>query len=75
MHPLRILLENLRDCASEIQEKIVELEKNNENTIKNLDKAYLTSRYYPINFTEQEILGMLDFVKELKSILNILWNT
>ena len=45
IHPLRILLKNLRDCAPEIQEKIVELEKNNENTIKNLDKAYLTSRY------------------------------
>ena len=75
IHPINILLTNLCDCAPEIKKNIEELIKKNENTIKNIDKAYLTSRYYPINFTEQEILSMLDFVNELKSILNILWNT
>lgn len=59
---------SLRDLLSDIgraynrEKEIEKLEKENAQIISNLEQAYITSRYLPVEFTKKEIRLMEKFV-------------
>lgn len=67
-HSLKELLINIGKTYSCLP-KIKKFIKSKERVINDLEEAYLTSRYLPVEFNKEEILEMKKFVKELKQLL------
>ncbi len=44
--------------------------KSNASTVGGLERAYITSRYIPIEFKEEEVKEMLDFCRKLRELVN-----
>ena len=67
-HNLRELLAELSEIFE--KEKILEFIKNNRKTLRNLERAYITSRYLFEEFFEDEVKDAFKVFEELK---NIIW--
>jgi HEPN domain-containing protein len=57
--------------ASNKEKEIDDLVKNFEETINDLEVAYIEARYLEVNFTKNQIDKMFEFLEELKKILNL----
>lgn len=66
-HNLRKLLANLKDI--EKREEIEEFLKNYKTEIRNLERAYITSRYFFEEFFKEEVEKSFEAFDKLKKIL------
>jgi len=62
-HSLKRLLRETGEVAK--KEKIKAFMEKNADVLSNLENAYLTSRYFPVEFEEKEVENMKNFVKTL----------
>jgi HEPN domain-containing protein len=67
-HSIRELLIEVGKISNE--KKIRKFLNENIDIIKNLENAYITSRYIPITFSENEVKRMLDFSKKFKRFVD-----
>ena len=67
-HSLKELLIGLGKVYQK-EKELKKILKKKASTIGNLEQAYLTSRYLPIEFTKYEIEEMLKFTQELIKFL------
>lgn len=67
-HSLRELLTDIGNAYS-IKENINEFIKEKERIIFDLEQAYITSRYLPVEFSEQQVKDMERFFEELLNFL------
>jgi HEPN domain-containing protein len=51
------------------KEKIEDILKNYQETIFDLEEAYISARYLPSHFSKNKIAKMKEFVKKLKGVL------
>jgi len=68
-HSIRDLLLELGKASSKKGE-VRKFLTANISTIKNLENAYITSRYIPIEFEKEEVNEMLKFVKNFKNFVD-----
>ncbi|MDI6591650.1 MAG: HEPN domain-containing protein [Patescibacteria group bacterium] len=68
VHSLEELLKGIGKVYSK-QKEIENVLEKKASTIGDLDQAYLTSRYLPVEFSEQRIKNMLNFTKDLLKFL------
>ncbi len=69
-HSIFNLLEDYKK-ASKKEKEIDELIKKYEETINDLEVAYIEARYLPASFTKNQIDKMFEFLNELKDILGL----
>jgi len=69
-HKISELLNSYK-IASKEEKEIETLQKEFEETINDLEVAYIESRYIPATFTKRQIEKMFDFVEKLKEILKL----
>ncbi len=62
-HQIRKLLELL----SKLENKPLDLSKEEEKILEMLEEAYISSRYLPFSFSEEDVNKALMFVKKLMS--------
>lgn len=67
-HSLRELLKNLGK-AYQKEKEIKKMIKKEENLISDLEEAYLTSRYLPVEFTENQVINFKKWVYKLIKFL------
>jgi HEPN domain-containing protein len=67
IHDLDILLTELNKIYS--RKEIKEFKKGNAAVISALNQAYITARYLPIEFTEDQVKSMKKFTKNLIKFL------
>ena len=60
-HEIRKLLEFL----SKLENKTLELSKEDERILEMLEEAYISSRYLPFSFSEEEAKKTIEFVKKV----------
>lgn len=61
-HYLKTLFSGLVEANKSRADEIDNFYKKNINVIANLENAYLTARYLPAEFTEEEVKNMAEFV-------------
>ena len=66
-HSLRKLLLELSEVFE--SEKIKNFIEENKKILRDLERAYISSRYFFEEFFEEEVLNAFEFVKKLKEIL------
>ena len=69
IHSLNELLEELEKVYSQKEKKIEEIRKSEASVIGDLNQAYITSRYLPIEFNKFQIEKMLKFTLYLIKFL------
>lgn len=67
-HSLRRLLKSIGKAYSK-EEDIDNFVERNEEVIFSLEQAYIVSRYLPVEFSEKQVNKMLQFFKELLTLL------
>jgi HEPN domain-containing protein len=67
-HSIMELLDDLKEVSFN-PEKIEEFKGENRETIRNIELAYIESRYFPVPYFKEQIERMLNFVEELKEII------
>lgn len=67
-HSLRRLLKSIGKAYSK-EEDIDNFVERNEEVIFTLEQAYIVSRYLPVEFSEKQVNKMLQFFKELLTLL------
>jgi len=70
-HSLKRLLEAIGEAYSQ-KKKVKDFLKKEKKVIHDLEQAYLTSRYLPIDFLEEDVLKMKKFTQRLIKFLNSL---
>lgn len=70
-HSLEQLLKGIGKAYSK-EKKVENFLKEKASEIGDLDQAYLTARYLPVEFSENRIANMLNFTKELIKFLKTL---
>ncbi len=68
-HSLRELLIELKRAYTKNKRKIEKFIKENEHTIGDLEQAYITSRYLPVEFNEKQVKEMEKFKNKLLALL------
>ncbi|MEM4155909.1 MAG: HEPN domain-containing protein [Archaeoglobaceae archaeon] len=66
-HSLRKLIEGLSEIF--LHEELNEFLKENWNTLRSLEFAYLSSRYYPEEFQKEEVEEALKMYKALRDLI------
>ncbi|MCS7144061.1 MAG: HEPN domain-containing protein [Archaeoglobaceae archaeon] len=66
-HSLRRLIEELSEIF--LHEKLMEFRRENWSVLRNLEFAYLSSRYYPEDFQKEEVEEALKVYKNLRDLL------
>lgn len=64
IHSLKDLLEDIGETYKK-EKETERIWKKNLSLIRNLENAYLTSRYFSVRFEKEEVEQMLKFVKDL----------
>ncbi|MEM7819041.1 MAG: HEPN domain-containing protein [Candidatus Aenigmatarchaeota archaeon] len=67
-HSLRRLLKSIGKAYSK-EEDIDNFVERNEEVLFSLEQAYIVSRYLPVEFSEKQVNKMLQFFKELLTLL------
>lgn len=75
VHSLEELLRGLKKVYPENRKEIERILKEKASVIGDLNQAYITSRYLPIEFNQFQIENMLKFTKELIKFLEKLSTT
>lgn len=68
-HSLDELLEELKKIYPQKKKEIEKIQKNEASVIGDLNQAYITSRYLPVEFNEFQIRKMLKFTLNLSKFL------
>lgn len=68
-HSLEELLEELAKAYPQRKSKIDKILKEEASVIGDLEQAYLTSRYLPVEFSQNRVKKMQKFVSELIKFL------
>ncbi|RLI97064.1 MAG: DNA-binding protein [Candidatus Aenigmatarchaeota archaeon] len=68
-HSVRDLLLLLGKVSSK-ENRVKKFLSKNVSLIKNLENAYITSRYIPIEFEKDEVKGLLKFAKDFKNFVD-----
>ena len=66
-HSLKRLLKEVGEVTN--KEKIKVFMEKNADVLANLENAYLTSRYFPVEFEKREVENMKDFVEKMNLFL------
>jgi HEPN domain-containing protein len=61
-HEIRKLL----DVLSKLENKALKLSKEEEKIVELLEEAYISSRYLPFSFFEEDVEKAIEFVKKVK---------
>ena len=69
IHSLNELFDELKKGFPEKSKEIEEIQKDKASVIGDLNQAYITSRYLPVDFTPQQIEKMLEFTTDLIKFL------
>lgn len=69
IHSLAELLRELEKVYPEQKKKIKKIREEKASTIGDLDQAYITARYLPIEFNEFQVKEMLKFTRALIKFL------
>lgn len=64
-HSLHQLFEELKKAFPKKSKEIGKIQRENASTIGDLNQAYITSRYLPVEFSSDEIQKMLQFTLTL----------
>jgi len=67
-HSLRNLLEGIGEVYNK-KKDIKKIIKENANIISDLEQAYITSRYLPVEFFEEQVKNMERFTKKVIKFL------
>lgn len=67
-HSIERLLETLGKAYGQ-EKKVKRFVKNHREIISDLEEAYLTSRYLPVEFTKEKVIKMRNFVEKLRKFL------
>jgi len=68
-HSLEELLRELEKVYPKNKNRIEEIRKEKASVIGDLDQAYITSRYLPVEFNKFQVENMLKFTKNLIKLL------
>ena len=68
-HSIKRLLKELGK-ASGGEKKVIEFMNENIDRISNLENAYITSRYIPVEFEELEVRNMLEIARKIKEFVD-----
>ena len=60
----RLILE-----SSEFCEKLKEILEENINVIGEIETAYISARYYPIEYLEREVENMINVAKKIREVV------
>lgn len=66
-HSLKRLLKETSEITNKT--KVEKFMEENADVLANLENAYLTSRYFPVEFERKEVENMREFVKTLLGFL------
>lgn len=69
VHSISRLLSDLKEVSNN-KNKIEDLVKKHEDTIGDLEMAYIESRYLPVKFYRNQIEKMIKFVEDLKKLID-----
>ncbi len=69
IHDLDKLLEELEKAYSQNKKEIEKFRKENAIVISALNQAYITARYLPVEFTENQVKEMKNFAQSLIKFL------
>lgn len=69
IHSLTELLEDLGNAYG-AKNKVDEFWRKNAEALRNLENAYLTTRYFPLEYRQIEVEKMLTLVNRLIALLN-----
>lgn len=69
LHSLERLLRELEKVYPKKKREIEKIRKEKASTIGDLDQAYITSRYLPVEFTKFQVEKMLEFTEDLIDFL------
>ncbi|MCC5994497.1 MAG: HEPN domain-containing protein [Candidatus Aenigmarchaeota archaeon] len=61
-HEIRKLL----DVLSKLEDKALNLSKEEEKVVELLEEAYISSRYLPFSFSEEDVEKAIEFVKKVR---------
>ena len=67
-HSLRVLMREIQKIKGD--KRIEDFLSRNASVVGNLESAYITSRYFPKVFEEEEVKQMLDFCEEFKRFVD-----
>ena len=68
-HEISELLEDFKAVSAQ-KSKITELILNHQEGIAHLEITYIESRYLPAQFFEKQVERMIDFVQQLKTVID-----
>lgn len=71
-HSLKTLLEELAEAYPENKKKIKNFLEKNQHIIVDLEQAYITARYLPVEFNEAQVKEMVKFKNNLLNLLETL---
>ena len=69
IHSLNELLEELKKVYPKKKKQIEKIQKEEAGVIGDLNQAYITSRYLPIEFNKFQVEKMLEFTQKLIKFL------
>ncbi len=69
IHSLAELLRELEKIYPKNKKRIEKMRKDKASVIGDLDQAYITSRYLPVEFNQFQVENMLAFTEELIKFL------
>ncbi|MGC8981898.1 MAG: HEPN domain-containing protein [Minisyncoccia bacterium] len=69
---LNLVIKSIKD--KKISKNLEKFEEKWKEIIFDLEEAYFTSRYFPVEFSKDKVLKMKNFLRELKENLKILWS-
>lgn len=69
IHPLETLLRELEKVYPENKKEIEKIRQEKASVVGDLDQAYITSRYLPVEFNEFQVKEMLKFTQYLIKFL------
>jgi HEPN domain-containing protein len=69
IHSLNELLEEFKKISPQRKKEIEKIQKEEAGTIGDLNQAYITSRYLPVEFNKFQVDKMLKFTKKLIKFL------
>ncbi len=72
IHSLHELLEELKKVYPKKKREIEKIQKDEAGTIGDLNQAYITSRYLPVEFNKFQVEKMLKFTEKLIKFLKTL---
>jgi HEPN domain-containing protein len=59
-------IRKLLDVLSKLEDKALNLSKEEKKVVELLEEAYISSRYLPFSFSEEDVEKAIEFVKKVR---------